>query len=126
MLPHRFNKLRGLPQLGCAGTPDGAMATRSTHLVAVALPCSSTTGMENDKVNPHQQFNPQCGQLSAAQIRPNDQRPHPSLNLTVESFDIWWQRINAHHAVMAAQASALMRAHRRASASSEFRANQAH
>jgi hypothetical protein len=48
------------------------------------------------------------------------------LNINVGSFDIWWQRVFADHTVMAAQASALMRAHRQIGASSEPLANQAH
>ena len=47
------------------------MAPRTTHQFAIACPCSSATGSENNKVNPHQQFNPQCGQLSAARNRLN-------------------------------------------------------
>jgi hypothetical protein len=77
-------------------------------------------------VNPHQNFNPQCGQLSVARNRLNDPRLRPSLNINVGNFDIWWQGVFAHHAVTAAQASALMRAHRQIGASSESRANQTH
>jgi hypothetical protein len=77
-------------------------------------------------VNPHKQSNPQCGQLSAARNRLNGQRADPNLNASVESFDIWWQRVFTHHAVIAAQASALMQAHRRFGASSESHVNQAH
>jgi hypothetical protein len=81
--------------------------------------------LDNDKVDWHQQFDPPCSQLSSARNKPIDQRIQPSLNLSVESFDIWWQGIYAHHAVMAAQAAALMRTHRRVSASSASRVNQA-
>jgi hypothetical protein len=77
-------------------------------------------------VNPHQNVNLQPGQLSAARNTPNDQWLHPCLNINAGSLDCWWQRVFAHHAVMAAQADALIRAHRRISASSESRANQAH
>jgi len=102
------------------------MAPRTTYLSALAFRCSSATGLENNKVNPHQQSNPRCGQLSAARNWLNDPRLRPSFNINVGSFDIWWQRVFAHHAVMAAQASALVRAHRRVSAFSESRANQGH
>jgi hypothetical protein len=77
-------------------------------------------------VNPHQIYSQQPGQLSAASRTPNGQQVHPELKSNVGSFDSWWQGVFAHHAVMAAQADALMRAHQRVSASSESRVNQAH
>jgi len=60
-------------------------------------------------VIPHQISDPQCYQLTAARNSPNDQKPHPSLNLDTGSFNIWWQRVFTQHSVMTAQASALMR-----------------
>jgi hypothetical protein len=89
------------------------------------LPLLKCYRIGKNKVNPHQQVNLQCGQLSAARNRLNEQRLHPSLNSSAENFDIWWQRVFAHHAVIAARASALMRAHRRFSASGESHVNQA-
>jgi hypothetical protein len=89
-------------------------------------PCSSATGSEDNKVNPHQQLNPQCGQLRTARQRLNDRQSHPNLNPAADGYDSWWQKTFAHHTAVVAQASALMRAHRQVSAASESRDSQAH
>jgi acyl-CoA reductase-like NAD-dependent aldehyde dehydrogenase len=77
-------------------------------------------------MNSYQQLNPQCGQLFTERKRLNDRESHPNLNPAADGFDTWWQKTFAQHTAMVAQASALMRAHRRVSASIESRVNQAH
>jgi len=61
-----------------------------------------------------------------ARQKPSEKRLHPDLNLTADGFDIWWKKTFAQHTAMVAQASALMRAHRRVSSVSEARIGQAH
>jgi hypothetical protein len=74
----------------------------------------------------HQQFNSQFGQLFTARERLNDRQSHLNLNPAADGFDTWWQKTFAEHTAVVAQASALMRTHRRISATSESRVSQAH
>ena len=73
----------------------------------------------------YQGFNPPGDTLFAARRRPNDKQLHPDLDLAAEGFDIWWKKTFAQHAAVVAQASALMRAHRRGSSVGEARIGQA-
>ena len=77
-------------------------------------------------MNSHQQFNPQRGRLSAARNRLNDPQFPPNTNLAARGFDTWWHKTFAQHTAVVAQASALMRAHRRVSAVNDSGIGQAH
>jgi hypothetical protein len=69
-------------------------------------------------------FNVPCEPLSAARKTATDKQFHPGL--AADGFDIWWQKISAKHIAMTAEASALMRAHRRVSLAGQARVGQTH
>ena len=121
-----FGKQSISPQLRLRGALNRVMAPRTKRQFGKAHSCLSATRSECHKVNQHPNFNPQFSQLSVAGKSPNNQQRHRSLNINAGSFDSWWQGIFAQHAVMTAQASALVAAHRRVSASSESHVDQAH
>jgi hypothetical protein len=77
-------------------------------------------------MNLRQQFKPQGSELPAARDKVIEQQFYPNMNLASDGFEIWWHKTFAQHTAMVAQASALMRAHRRVSAANESRASQAH
>jgi hypothetical protein len=77
-------------------------------------------------MNSYQQLNPQRGQLLTGRQRLNDRQSHPNLNPASDGFESWWQRTFAQHTAVAAQASALMRAHRQFSAASQSSVGHAH
>jgi hypothetical protein len=89
-----------------------------------ALPRYRTIGSEGEEVNLHQQLSRKCLQPSTAHHGLDHKSSLPSLDLTLETFDVWWQRVFAQHVVLAAQASALIRAHRRVSASNRSHADE--
>lgn len=73
-------------------------------------------------MNLYKQSSPQCNQLFSGRNSLNDRQLNPNPNHVADGFDIWWHKTFAQNKVVVAQASALMRAHRRVSAASESRA----
>jgi hypothetical protein len=74
----------------------------------------------------YQKFNPPGNIPFAARNKSIGKQFHPDLNLSADGFDVWWKKTFAQHAAVVAQASALMRAHRRVSSVGEARIEQAH
>ena len=64
----------------------------------------------------HHGFNAQGSPHSAAHNELNDQQLHANGTPSIYGFDFWWQKTLAQHMAMAAEASALMHAHRQVSA----------
>ena len=64
----------------------------------------------------HQGFNAQGFPHSAALNELNNQLYHANVTPSIYGFDCWWQKTLAQHMSMAAEATALMDAHRRVSA----------
>jgi hypothetical protein len=50
----------------------------------------------------------------------------PNLNLITDGFDFWWQTTSARHVALTAEASALIRAHRRANSANQLLLRKAH
>jgi hypothetical protein len=68
-----------------------------------------------------------CGDpLLAARKRHLDKQFPQNPDLAADGFEIWWQRTFAEHTAVAAQASALIRAHRLGNSAGEFGAGQPH
>jgi hypothetical protein len=74
----------------------------------------------------HRGFNLPVDLLLAARKAPADKHIHSNLSLTADGFDNWWQKTFAQHTAMAAEASALLRAHRRVNSADQARTQQAH
>jgi len=72
----------------------------------------------------YQGINPTGDIPFATQKRLGEKRSHPDLSLAADGFDIWWKKTFAQHTAVVAQASALMRAHRRAGSVGEARVGQ--
>jgi hypothetical protein len=77
-------------------------------------------------MNACQGFNPQGVQLFATRKKLNDRYVHPNHNAAADGFDVWWQKTFALHTAVVAQASALMRAHRRVNSAGEARTGHSH
>jgi hypothetical protein len=73
----------------------------------------------------YQGINPADEIRFAAQNKQGGKQSHPDLNLGADGFDLWWKRTFAQHTAVVAQASALMRAHRRVSSAGENRIGSA-
>ena len=72
------------------------------------------------------EFSSQSSQLFPLKRSLNDQHTAPNPSLASDGFNIWWQKTFAQHTSMAAEASALMLAHRRGSSASQVRVRQTH
>jgi hypothetical protein len=72
----------------------------------------------------YQGINPSGEEPFTAQNKPSRTRSQPDLNLAADGFDLWWEKTFAQHTAVVAQASALMRAHRRVSSAVETRIGQ--
>ncbi len=72
----------------------------------------------------YQGFNPAGDLHFTARNKPSDKQFHPDLKVAADGFDVWWNKTFAQHAAVVAQASALMRAHRRVSSHGETRIGQ--
>jgi hypothetical protein len=57
----------------------------------------------------------------AAQNKRRRKQFHPDFSIAADGFDLWWKKTFAQHTAVDAQASALMRAHRRVSSAGEAR-----
>jgi len=57
----------------------------------------------------------------AAQNTPRGKQFHPDLNSASDGFDLWWKKTFAQHTAVVAEASALVRAHRRVRSVGESR-----
>ena len=62
------------------------------------------------------EINAQVSPNSAAHRELNNHQHHANATPSIYGFDCWWQKTLAQHMAMAAEASALMHAHRRVSA----------
>jgi len=71
-------------------------------------------------------FDIQSRQPFARGKKLENQHMIPASSLTIDGFNTWWQKTFALHTAMTAEASALMRTHRRDSAASRARAGQTH
>jgi len=71
-------------------------------------------------------FNARSHRPTAVRKEPNEQHTLPNSTLSAAGFNIWWQKTFAQHAAMAAEASALMRAHRRVSSGWQGRLGPTH
>lgn len=76
-------------------------------------------------MNTYQGSRPQSAQISSIRANLHGQQLHSNPNVASDGFDIWWQKTSAMHTAVVAQASALMRAHRRVSSEFGAKAGQA-
>ena len=74
----------------------------------------------------YQGYNPPSDMPFAGRYKPSEKQCHPDLDRAVDGFEIWWKRTFAQHTAVVAQASALMRAHRRVSSVDEVCIEQDH
>jgi len=73
----------------------------------------------------YQGINPTGDITFTTQKAPSEKQSHPDLSLGADGFDIWWNKTFAQHTAVLAQASALMRAHRRVSSTRKTGIGQA-
>jgi len=71
-------------------------------------------------------FNAQSSQPFAVRKKLNEQHMIPNPSLADDGFNIWWQKTAAQHKAMTAEASALVRAHRRVRSANYARGPLAH
>ena len=71
-------------------------------------------------------FNVQSSPPFAVGRKLDNQHIIPNPSLGVDGFNIWWQKIFAQHTAIAAEASALMRAHSRVCPASQARDGHTH
>jgi len=69
----------------------------------------------------YQGINPTGEMPFTGQDKSSETRFQPDLNLAADGFDLWWKKTFEQHTAVIAQASALMRAHRRVSSVVETR-----
>jgi len=74
----------------------------------------------------HREFCAHSSQSSPVREKQNDQQIIPNSSLAADGFDVWWRKTFAQHTAMAAEASALMLAHRRVGSASETRIEPTH
>jgi hypothetical protein len=71
-------------------------------------------------------FNAQSPEPSAARKKRKDLDILPNPSLAADGFNIWWQKTGAQHTDVVAQASDLIRLHRRVDSVDEACIEQAH
>ncbi len=77
-------------------------------------------------MNAHQGFDPQGAQFHVVRKKQSVQPFHPTLYLTADGFDIWWNRTLAQRSAVVAQASAPLRADRPVGSAIGVQAGQVH
>ncbi len=74
----------------------------------------------------YQELGQECTRLCTSQKKLGAQKLHLNPSVSADGFDRWWKRTFALNTAVLAQASSLMRAHRRISSADGGQTGQAH